>query len=111
MPPQTKKMKQKENAVVEELTSLYQDKLLPIEKKFLFHKFHAPEILPSELSAKPQILLLGQYSTGKTSFIRKLIGCDYPGIHIGPGMSSKCFENIIYLYVVHYWDTALYRHF
>jgi EH domain-containing protein 1 len=41
--------------------------------------------LPSELSAKPQILLLGQYSTGKTSFIRKLIGCDYPGIHIGPG--------------------------
>jgi hypothetical protein len=85
MPPQTKKMKQRENAVVEELTSLYQNKLLPIEKKFLFHKFHAPEILPSELSAKPQILLLGQYSTGKTSFIRKLIGCDYPGIHIGPG--------------------------
>ena len=85
MPPQTKKMKQRDNAVVEELISLYQNKLLPIEKKFLFHKFHAPEILPSELSAKPQILLLGQYSTGKTSFIRKLIGCDYPGIHIGPG--------------------------
>mmetsp|Transcript_18256 Transcript_18256/g.30443 ORF Transcript_18256/g.30443 Transcript_18256/m.30443 type:complete len:488 (-) Transcript_18256:220-1683(-) len=91
MPPQSKKMKQRENAVVEELTALYQNKLLPIEKKYLYHKFHAPEILPSELSAKPQILLLGQYSTGKTSFIRKLIGCDYPGIHIGPEPTTDKF--------------------
>jgi EH domain-containing protein 1 len=47
-------------------------------------RFHAPEILPAELAAKPQVLLLGQYSTGKTTFIRSLIGTDYPGIHIGP---------------------------
>lgn len=48
--------------VVTELQTLYNEKLLPIEKRFLFHKFHAPEILPSELTAKPQVLLLGQYS-------------------------------------------------
>jgi hypothetical protein len=51
--------------VAQELTALYEKKLLPIEKKFLFHKFHASELLPSELNAKPQVLLLGQYSTGK----------------------------------------------
>ena len=83
MPVSTKK-KKLDGIVVDELTTLYEKKLLPIERKFMFHKFHAPEILPSELSAKPQVLLLGQYSTGKTSFIRNLLGCDYPGIHIGP---------------------------
>ncbi|CAE7450961.1 Ehd1 [Symbiodinium microadriaticum] len=57
----------------------------------MFHKFHAPEILPSELGAKPQVLLLGQYSTGKTSFIRNLLGSDYPGIHIGPEPTTDKF--------------------
>jgi hypothetical protein len=29
--------------------------------------------------AKPQVLLIGQYSVGKTSFIRYLLGRDFPG--------------------------------
>jgi hypothetical protein len=63
VPPSAEvKKKEAEANVVSELQSLYENKLLPIEKKYLFHKFHAPEILPSELNAKPQILLLGQYS-------------------------------------------------
>lgn len=66
--------KNQDNVVVEELITLYTEHVLPIEKKYLFHKFHAPEILPAELAAKPQVLLLGQYSTGKTTFIRNLIG-------------------------------------
>ena len=65
--------------VIRELKRLYNEKILPIEKKYLFSKFHAPEILPSELDAKPQVLFLGQYSVGKTTFIRHLIGQDYPG--------------------------------
>lgn len=63
-----------DNIVIQELKSLYTNKLLPIEKKYLFHNFNSPEILDSELSAKPTVLLIGQYSTGKTSFIRHLIG-------------------------------------
>ena len=63
-----------DNIVIQELKSLYTNKLLPIEKKYLFHNFNSSEILDSELSAKPTVLLIGQYSTGKTSFIRHLIG-------------------------------------
>lgn len=33
----------------------------------------------SDFDAKPMVMLLGQYSTGKTTFIKHLLGCDYPG--------------------------------
>lgn len=85
-----------EAAVVRELRSLYESKLLPIERKYLFSKFHAPEILPSELNAKPQVLLLGQYSVGKTTFIRYLVGEDYPGMHIGPEPTTDRFIAVVH---------------
>ena len=34
--------------------------------------------------SKPMVVLLGQYSVGKTSFIRYLLGRDFPGQRIGP---------------------------
>ena len=46
-------------------------------------QFHSPLLQSSDFSAKPMVLLLGQYSVGKTSFIRYLLGRDYPGIRIG----------------------------
>lgn len=33
----------------------------------------------SDFEAKPMVMLLGQYSTGKTTFIKHLLKCDYPG--------------------------------
>jgi GTPase SAR1 family protein len=39
---------------------------------------------PSDFDSKPMVLLLGQYSVGKTSFIRYIIGKDFPGARIGP---------------------------
>ena len=71
-------------SVIRELKLLYTKRLLPIEKQYFFSKLHYPEILEAELSAKPTVLLVGQYSTGKTSFIKNLLGMDYPEIHIGP---------------------------
>lgn len=46
-------------------------------------QFHSPYLRASDFDAKPMVLLLGQYSVGKTSFIRFLLGRDYPGIRIG----------------------------
>lgn len=34
---------------------------------------------PSDFDAKPMVLLLGQYSTGKTTFIKSILGKSYPG--------------------------------
>jgi GTPase SAR1 family protein len=42
-------------------------------------------------SAKPQVLLIGQYSVGKTSFIRYLLGRDFPGQRIGPEPTTDRF--------------------
>ena len=36
------------------------------------------------LFSRPMVMLVGQYSTGKTTFIRYLLEQDFPGIRIGP---------------------------
>jgi hypothetical protein len=36
------------------------------------------------IDAKQMVMLVGQYSTGKTTFIRYLLEQDFPGIRIGP---------------------------
>jgi len=73
------------------LHSLYTSKLLPIEKDSDFHKCHLPELPPAYFSAQPMVLVLGQYSTGKTTFIRHLLQEDYPGQQIGPEPSTDRF--------------------
>lgn len=83
-------------AVIDSLKALYKEKLLGIENRYMFNKFNHAEILDSELAAKPTVLLIGQYSTGKTSFIRNLIGMDYPEIHIGPEPTTDRFIAVVY---------------
>lgn len=85
-----------DGAVISELRSLYKNKLLPIEKKYLYQKFNGSEILDAELAAKPGILLVGQYSTGKTTFIKHLIGMDYPEMHIGPEPTTDRFFAVVH---------------
>ena len=51
---------------------------------------------PSDFDAKPMILLLGQYSVGKTSFIRYLIGKDFPGARIGPEPTTDRFNAVMH---------------
>ncbi|CAN0483843.1 unnamed protein product [Discosporangium mesarthrocarpum] len=46
----------------------------------------------AEMQAKPQVLVLGQYSTGKTTMIQHLIGRDFPDIHIGPEPTTDSFQ-------------------
>lgn len=36
----------------------------------------------SDFDAKPMVMLLGQYSTGKTTFIKHLLRTSYPGFNI-----------------------------
>lgn len=58
--------------VTEGLQSLYTKKLLPLEETYLFHDFHSPALEAADFQSKPMVLLVGQYSTGKTTFIRYL---------------------------------------
>jgi GTPase SAR1 family protein len=43
------------------------------------------------------VLLLGQYSTGKTSFIQYLVGREFPGSRVGPEPTTDRFVAIMVL--------------
>mmetsp|Transcript_25213 Transcript_25213/g.39750 ORF Transcript_25213/g.39750 Transcript_25213/m.39750 type:complete len:575 (-) Transcript_25213:303-2027(-) len=82
--------------VIEGLKQIYSQLLKPIEEMYHFDKFDYETITDAELDAKPSVLVLGQYSTGKTSLIKYLIGRDYPSIHIGPEPTTDRFISILH---------------
>lgn len=77
--------------VTEGLQRLYKDKMLPVEKEYLYNQFYSPELTDADFASRPMVLLLGQYSTGKSTFIRHLLGRDYPGLRIGPEPTTDKF--------------------
>ncbi|TRY61532.1 hypothetical protein TCAL_05737 [Tigriopus californicus] len=89
------KKDQPDNIVSAELYTCYKKTLKKFEGECLFHVFNSPPLEEAEFEAKPVIMLLGQYSTGKTTFIRHLLGEDFPGIRIGPEPTTDCFNVIM----------------
>lgn len=83
--------KRLEKRLVSRKPSQRQEKLLPIEKDFSFPHFFSPELTDADFSARPMVMLTGQYSTGKSTFIRHLLGRDYPGLRIGPEPTTDKF--------------------
>lgn len=71
-------------SIIDGLKSIYKKKIKPVETNYNFADFYSPLLTDSDIEAKPMVLLLGQYSTGKTTFIKYLVEKDYPGCHIGP---------------------------
>ncbi|XP_046995485.1 EH domain-containing protein 3-like [Schistocerca americana] len=82
--------------VAEGLKKIYRTKLLPLEQQYHFHDFHSPQLDDPDFDAKPMILLVGQYSTGKTTFIRYLLERDFPGIRIGPEPTTDRFIAVMH---------------
>ncbi|VDO94147.1 unnamed protein product [Soboliphyme baturini] len=78
------------------LKKYYERKVLPLEKVSNFEYFYSPSLTSGELSSVPCLLLIGQYSVGKTSFIRYLMNGDYPGMRIGPEPTTDDFVVIQY---------------
>lgn len=78
------------------LKRMYRKKILPLEVSSKYGHFHSPPLSPSDFDAKPMVLLLGQYSVGKTSFIRYLLGRDFPGIRVGPEPTTDRFTCILH---------------
>ena len=58
------------STVNEGLRYQYNKTLRPFEETHLFHSLHSPPLEDAEFSCRPTVLLVGQYSTGKTTFIR-----------------------------------------
>ncbi|WJX22841.1 EH domain-containing protein 1 [Trifolium repens] len=78
-------------SIVDGLKRLYTERLKPLEVAYRYNDFASPLLTNSDFDAKPMVMLLGQYSTGKTTFIKHLLKCDYPGAHIGPEPTTDRF--------------------
>jgi EH domain-containing protein 1 len=78
-------------SVIDGLKKLYIEKLKPLEVTYKFNDFVSPLLTNSDFDAKPMVMLLGQYSTGKTTFIKHLLRTSYPGAHIGPEPTTDRF--------------------
>ena len=70
--------------------------MLPLEEMTSFTKLCDPPYSEADVRAKPILLLMGQYSTGKTTFIRALLnGQEYEGSHIGAEPTTDCFMAVM----------------
>ncbi|XP_043931700.1 EH domain-containing protein 1 [Protopterus annectens] len=83
-------------SVASGLRKLYSTKLLPLEEYYKFHDFHSPALEDADFDNKPMVLLVGQYSTGKTTFIRHLLEQDFPGMRIGPEPTTDSFIAVMH---------------
>jgi len=78
------------------LNDLYVRKLLPAEGFYNFRDFHSPPLDNAYFQAKPMVLLLGEYSVGKTSFIKYLLERSFPAMQIGPEPTTDKFHIVTY---------------
>jgi len=73
------------------MKKLYKERMLPLESQFGFHSCHSPAMTEADFNAVPMVLLIGQYSVGKSTFVKHLLGRDYPGLRIGPEPTTDKF--------------------
>uniref|UniRef100_A0A1I7W3Q1 Dynamin-type G domain-containing protein n=1 Tax=Loa loa TaxID=7209 RepID=A0A1I7W3Q1_LOALO len=78
------------------LKAAYEKKVVPSEMRYLYSEFDTPPLRDQEFMGKPTILLLGQYSVGKTSMISYLLNGNYPGADIGPEPTTDIFAHVDY---------------
>ncbi|KAJ8659670.1 hypothetical protein O0I10_004649 [Lichtheimia ornata] len=81
--------------IIEGLKRIYNHKIRPLETTYNFEGFHSAPLTDSDIEAKPIVLLIGQYSTGKTTFIRYLLDKAYPGEHIGVEPTTDRFVAVM----------------
>uniref|UniRef100_A0A8C5QEN3 EH domain containing 2 n=1 Tax=Leptobrachium leishanense TaxID=445787 RepID=A0A8C5QEN3_9ANUR len=84
------------HTVTEGLKDLYKKKLKPVEDLYRFHDFHSPALEDADFDNKPMVLVVGQYSTGKTTFIKYLLEQDIPGSRIGPEPTTDSFIAVMH---------------
>ena len=84
------------DSIIHGVKTIYRDKIRPIEEQYMSREFGYPLLTDDDFDAKPMVLLVGSYSTGKTSFIRYLLDQDFPGMHIGPEPTTDGFQAILY---------------
>jgi len=82
--------------VLSNLKRIYGEKILEAERRYMFEQFNGNTLRGSDFDAKPVVLLAGQYSVGKTTFIEYLLKCKFPGQRIGPEPTTDKYCAVMY---------------
>ncbi|XP_051629866.1 LOW QUALITY PROTEIN: EH domain-containing protein 2-like [Manacus candei] len=82
--------------VTEKLKELYREKLLPVEKFYRFQEFQSAPLEEADFEGKPMVLVMGQYSSGKTTFIQYLLEQEVPGARVGPEPTTDSFVAVMH---------------
>jgi signal recognition particle receptor subunit beta len=61
----------------------------------MFTELGDPPYSLEDVLAPPMILMIGQFSTGKTTFIKALLGKDYPMMKIAAAAATDNFTAIV----------------
>ena len=90
-------IKQMSDEVTNGLKQLYKQYIRPVEVTYKFGEFaNSPPWEDADFDAPPMVVMLGQYSVGKTTFIRYLLERDFPGQRIGPEPTTDRFCAIMH---------------
>ena len=90
-------IKQMSDEVTNGIKVLYKQFIRPVEVTYKFGEFaNSPPWEDADFDAPPMVVMLGQYSVGKTTFIRYLLERDFPGQRIGPEPTTDRFCAIMH---------------
>ncbi|KAF9427083.1 hypothetical protein BGZ94_005494 [Podila epigama] len=82
--------------VIDDLQDVYAHKIKPLEKAYNYEHFSSSAPLGNDdIASKPLVLLIGQYSTGKTTFINSILKKSYPSSHIGVEPTTDRFVAVM----------------
>ena len=70
--PRGEQLRQTAGEVIAKLQQLYFETVKPLEQQFFFHDFTSTTMSKGDFEAKPTVLLVGQYSTGKVVCLKVL---------------------------------------
>lgn len=88
--------RQEVSAIIQGVKRVYREKVAPLEARWHFENFHSASLTETDIEAAPMVLLIGQYSVGKTSFIRYLLERNFPGANIGPEPTTDRFMAVMH---------------
>ena len=84
------------DSILDACKKVYKANVKPLEETHLVAQFGTPLLNDADFDAKPMVMMIGSYSTGKTTFIKFLLERDVQGMHIGPEPTTDRFHVIMH---------------
>lgn len=79
-----------------EIKKIYRTKLLPLEELSQFHQLHSAKLEDVDFDAKPMVLIVGQHSSARTTFIHYLLECEPPAPYLKADLMTDRFITLIF---------------